>query len=299
MRRKSSPLKKAGPTRLLNRDGSFNISRDGVPKMWFSDFYHRSLKTPWTVLIGYIFLFYIGVNALFGTLYWFIGPGALSDLSNLGLNHWLDCFFFSVQTFATIGYGRITPVGLPSNILVTIEAFAGLLSHALATGLLFSRFSRPTAKVVFSESAVISVIDGEPSFMFRVANRRLNQIVDAQVSVILARTEKTKEGEIYRNLYDLKLERSRSPLFALSWSIIHPIDKESPLYGITEKILKESDSEIFVSLTGIDDTYSQAIHARYSYTSEEVKWNKTFKDILTRGSNEITIDLGGIHDLRD
>jgi inward rectifier potassium channel len=242
----------------------------------------------------------LGLNVIFACIYYLCGPGTLDGASRLGeMPRFLDSFFFSVQTFATIGYGRITPIGIAANLLVTLEALCGLLWLALATGLLFARFSKPTARVIFSNSAIITNHDGVPSFIFRIANARLNQIVEAQISVALTRNEFTSEGEKYRNFYDLKLERSRSPVFAMTWTIVHPITLESPIFQMDRKALEDAECEIMVSVSGIDDTFSQTIHARFSYVPSQLVWDRHFEDMLTRtGQGKVRVDLSKIHQFR-
>jgi inward rectifier potassium channel len=284
--------------RLLNQDGTFNILRRGLRHKVSRDLYHTLLATSWARLLLALVMLYFGVNALFAVGYTLCGPNALEGIpaGETFPHRVLDAFFFSVQTLATIGYGKITPRGLPANILVTIEALLGLLGVALATGLLFARFSRPTARVVFSRVAMISPHEGVPSLLFRMANARLNQIVEARVAVTLAKDEVTAEGERYRTFYDLQLERSVSPIFVLSWTVVHPINEQSPLKGMTREKLMETQAELIVTLTGIDETFAQTIHTRFSYTPDEIIWNGTFEDILTRDdTHRIMIDLAKIH----
>lgn len=286
--------------RLLNHDGTFNIRRHGVRKRVFSDLYHGLLSVSWPTFLALLAGTYLLVNGLFAVAYTLCGEGALEGASKQGWpDRLVDAFFFSVQTLATIGYGRITPAGIPANLLVTCEALLGLLGLALATGLLFARFSRPTARVRFSNVAMLSPHEGVPSLVFRMANARLNQIVEARVRVSLARDEVTAEGERYRTFYDLELERSESPIFALSWTVVHPITEKSPLHGATRESLGACRAEIFVSLTGIDETFSQAIHTRFSYIPSEIVWGGLFEDILSRvDDGQITIDLDRLNDYR-
>jgi inward rectifier potassium channel len=207
-------------------------------------------------------------------------------------SRFLQDFFFSVQTFATIGYGRLVPVGLAANILVTIEALVGLLSVAISTGLIFARVSKPTARVAFSKVAVITPVDGVPCLMIRLANRRANQIVDARASITLSFEEKTSEGQEYRNLYDLKLERDTSSAFTLSWTVVHEITPDSKLYGLTREKLQETDAILFVTLVGIDETFNQTVQARFSYLPEEILWGHDFKDMFFDDpSGGLIIDL--------
>ena len=286
--------------RLLNQDGSFNIDRRGIPRAGYSDLYHVLLSTSWGKFFGLLIGVYFGINAIFGFLYFLCGPAALAGVrADSSLSHFLDCFFFSVQTLATIGYGHISPTDFISNILVTFEAFTGLLGLALATGLLFSRFARPTARVAFSRNAIIAPHDGVPSLLFRMANRRANQIVEAQVTLTLSRQEVTAEGETYRNFYDLKLERGRSPLFALSWTVVHPIDSASPFHGMGPDELRKMEVEILVSLTGLDDTFSQSISTRFSYSFDDIVWNATFNDMLSRNPDgNVSVDLSQLSQIR-
>lgn len=290
--------------RLLNRDGSFNVVQKNRQNAIKSDLYHWFLTLPWKELFAVICLGYLTVNIVFGFLYLACGPDALSDTtvnsSTPFLIRFEDAFFFSVQTFATIGYGKLVPNGFIPNMLVTLEAFVGLIGFAMATGLVFARFSRPTARVIFSNYAVINEHDNTPSFMFRLANLRANQIVEAVVSVNLSMSEKTEEGETYRTFYELKLEQHRSPIFIMTWLVVHPIDKDSPLYGMDDDKLRAAQAEVVVSLTGIDNSFSQSIHARFSYTPEDILWNKRFRDMIsppTDAHSKALVDIGKIHDV--
>lgn len=296
---KTSPKK---IDRALNQDGTFNIHAVSRRHGPLRDFYHWVLVLTWPKFFLIAVGTYIGMNLLFGSLYYLMGADALSGLTFPGeFGRFQESFFFSVQTFATIGYGKLTPSSLGANILVTFETITGILSVALTTGVLFARFSRPTARIVFSKVATISEIDGESSFIFRLANERSNQIVEAQVSVVMICTETTKEGVTYRNLYDLKLERSRSPVFAASWVVVHPIDKTSPLYGRSSRNeLAAIQTEFFVSVSGIDDTFGQIINARFSYIPEEIEFNRSFEDMMIWDeAGRLNIHIDRISDLKN
>lgn len=286
-------------SRLVSRTGQFNVARR-VRHPSFKDFYHSMMTLPWKDFLLWIASAYLLINLCFAVLYTIMGASELEGIAHTGSARFWDCFFFSVQTFATIGYGVIHPVGRMANLLVTLESLSSLLSVGLVTGLMFARFSRPTARVVFSNRALIALHDGIPSLIFRMGNARFNQILEARVSVTVARFEKTAEGESYRTFYDLKLERSVSPIFVLTWTVVHPIDEESPLYGMTQEKMLETETEIVVSVVGIDDTFSQTIYSRYSYTVKEVEWGRKFKDILSRAEDgRVLVNLDGIHELRD
>ena len=288
--------------RSLNRDGTFNV----VPltrrqRGTFGDLYHSMLVLSWPRFLLGVALVYLSLNLLFGLGYFLCGAPALEGVNRESmLSHFMDSFFFSVQTFATIGYGRISPVGLAPNLLVTLEALVGLMCLSLVTGLLFARFSRPTARIAFSNVAVVNCHDGQISLMMRLANERRNMIAQAMVSMVLVIDERTAEGEAYRSIYDLQLERSISPAFSLSWVIVHPITANSPLHGQTVETLTKANAEILVTVTGIDATLAQTIHARFSYVPGELRWNKRFVDILSRAADGRTqVDMPHFHDVTD
>jgi inward rectifier potassium channel len=273
--------------RFLNRDGTFNVERVDRPRRdrHSRDLYHRFLSLHWREFFAAVAVSYFLLNLLFGLGYFIAGPHALSHTDGSPVPDGLferfsECFFFSVQTLATIGYGKLVPNSMVSNFLVTVEAFIGLLIVALMTGLVFARFSRPTARVVFSRDAVINFHDGVPSLLFRLANLRANQIVEAGITVVFARNEKTIEGDFYRNFYDLELEREKSPMFVLSWTVVHPITADSPLHGMTRQDMFDQQAEILILMTGWDETFAQTIHARNSYAPEEILWNHRFKDMI-------------------
>ncbi len=285
--------------RLIDPDGSLRVIRKGGRSSSTRDLYHSLLRLSWPRFMAALAGFYLMINLAFAAGYLLCGPGALEGASGEGgWSAFMDAFFFSVQTFATIGYGRMSPVGVAANLLVTLEALVGLLGVALSTGLFFARFSRPTARVRFSNRALITRHDGVRSLVFRVANERLNQVFEARVRVTLIKDEISQEGEHYRNLYDLTLEREVSPIFALSLVVVHPITPESPLHGMTEEQLRAVHAELLVSITGTDETFSQEIHARRSYTSDEIAWDRLFADMLSRTDDGyVVVDLSKMDEL--
>lgn len=289
--------------RTLNRDGSFNVYavREREREWDLRDAYHGLLSMSWPRFFVMLIAVYLLLNCLFGLGYFLCGSEALEGVNRTNMSqHYLECFFFSVQTFATIGYGRISPVGVVANALVTLEAFSGLLSLSLATGLLFARFARPTANITFANFGVRYVHDGVPSLLFRIANNRDNQISQATIGANLLITEKTKEGETYRNFYDLTLDRNHTPVLSLTWTIVHQIDESSPLFGHTPDSLREANAEIMLSVTGTDDTFNQQVNARFSYTVDEILWNKRYVDILKRNADGCNVvELGKLHDVQD
>jgi inward rectifier potassium channel len=286
---------KATGWRLLNRDRSFNVElRHGIKA---ADLYHSLLSTSWPLFVGFIFTIYLLVNVLFGLAYFSLGPNALMGIEKSAhFSRFVECFFFSIQTVATIGYGRVSPVSLGANLLVTVEALIGLMGLAIATGLFFARFARPTARVRFSRVALVGIRNGQPCLTLRMANERQNQIVEATATLAVLKSESTQEGQKFRRIHDLKLERSKSPLFSLSWTLIHPITPESPLYGLSREDLVRDEAEVFVSLVGMDDTFSATIHDRYSYLPSDLVWNAKFKDVLTRNSDgRLHLNLEDFH----
>ncbi len=262
--------------RVVTSDGRFNVLRLGATTSPWQDLYHGMLMLSWPTFFGLIGLLYLGTNALFALAYLLGG----NNIENARPGSFADAFFFSVQTMASIGYGAMYPTTLYANVLVTVEALVGLVGLAIATGLMFARFSRPTAKVMFSNVAVIAPYNGVPTLMFRSANQRQNRILEAQIRVSLMQDEITQENHAMRRFYDLELVRSQSPIFALSWTVMHPITPSSPLYGKTMADLMAVNAELVVMLTGLDETFSQTIHARHGFTPEEIRWNHQFVDIF-------------------
>jgi inward rectifier potassium channel len=199
---------------------------------------------------------------------------------------------------ATIGYGKMSPRGLPANLLVTGEALVGLLGLALVTGLVFAKFSHPTARVIFSRNAVLTTFDGVPSLLVRMANERGNQIAEAQAHLVLLRTERTPEGEQVRAAHDLKLRRSHSAFFAFTWLVVHPITPDSPLHGETEESLRAKDVDLVASMTGLDETFSQSVHARHAWTPDQILWRHRFVDVLVDlPDGRRAIDYRRFHDV--
>jgi inward rectifier potassium channel len=245
----------------------------------FTDFYLNLLTASWPALLLQIVGAFVVINLIFALGYYLDG-----GIENARPDHFSDYFFFSVETIATIGYGKLAPTDLFSHILMSIEAVTGLINFALITGLIFAKFSRPTARVRFSRSAVISKRDGVPSLMFRMANVRDSNIVEAHIHVVFARDEQTREGEYVRRFYDLNLTRYRNAIFQYSWTAVHPIEPGSPFYGGKAEDLIRDDASITVSLSGVDETFSQTVYSRYSYNAEDIIWGARLADILSESA---------------
>jgi inward rectifier potassium channel len=247
----------------------------GAPTRPLEDLYHDLVTAPWPLLIGVIAAAFTVANLLFALGYYIDG-----GIENARERSFTDMFFFSVQTMATIGYGKLVPISLFANVLVSIEALTGLLALAMMTGLVFAKFSLPTARVRFSCYVVIGPRDGATSLMIRMANQRANRILEAHIHVVLARQEVTAEGDEIRRLYDLQTTRNHSAMFALSWTAVHQINETSPLFGATRESMASWAPEIIVSITGLDETFSQTIHARHTYGLDEIVWDARFADVL-------------------
>lgn len=256
--------------------GILHLPNAGVWHSYWRDPYHLLLTIPWLGFLVFIVLLYSILNALFALVY--LAGG--NSIANAQPGNFWDAFFFSVQTLASIGYGNLYPQTFYANTVVTVEALVELLGFALVTGLAFARFSQSTAHVVFSHFAVVAPYNGIPTLMFRTANQRGNQIVEAQMRVYLLRDEVSLEGQFMRRLYPLRLLRSQTPSFALTWTAIHPIDSESPLQNQTTESLTQLKAQIVISLSGIDETVAQAVHARHIYQVQEILWNYRLSDII-------------------
>lgn len=280
--------------RLLNPDGSFNVARRGLG-FWSSlSVYHWLLRMSWPRFLAALAAGYLAANAVFAAAYLACGPDAL--VGGTVQHGFARTFFFSVQTFATIGFGQIAPASTAANLLVVLESLVGVLGFTLATGLLFARFSRPTARIVFSRKAVIAPYRGGRAFMLRIANGRRSELVELEAKIVLSLFE-TADGKRTRRFHTLALERQRVAFFPLSWTIVHPIDESSPLRGWDSDALEAADAEFLVLLMGIDETFSQTVHARSSYTAGDIVWGARFTDIFNRDADDgdLTIDMARLH----
>ena len=295
----SQPPDPAGPSRypsIIRRHGEAGPIVIGRQRLPFTDVYHRALALPLIGILGLMAATFLVLNLGFAALY-LCDPGGVAELPR---GDFPDAFFFSVETFGTIGYGHWYPQDFAANLIMTVETFFGLVFAAVSTGLVFARVSRPVSRVTFSQLAVIHEFEGAPTLMFRAANRRANNILEAEVMVSLVRDSVTSEGIQYRRFEELRVARSRTPLFSLTWTIMHPIDAASPLRHATAESLAAEHAEIIVVLSGVDDRYAQRVHARYAYQSPEVVWDKRFADILSLGpAGRRVVDYGRFHEVVD
>ena len=262
--------------RIHIENGRFQILGLGTWYSYWRSPYYLMLTVPWQGFLAITISLYALGNAICALLFLLGGEGVIE---NAKPGSFLDAFFFSVQTSASIGYGAMSPGNAYANALVSLIAIISLVGIAVLTGLAYARFSRPTAQVLFSEVAVVTPFKGTPTLMFRAANERRNQILEAQMRVYLTLDEHS-DGRMMRRYYDLRLLRDRNPSFFLSWTALHPIDENSPLYGLTHDDLVRTSASLLISVSGIDQTVAQAIHTRHTYYAADILWNRQFKDII-------------------
>ncbi len=267
------------------------IRLKGVRSTPLSDLYYFLMQARWSVVLCLFSASFLTLNAAFGLAYLAVG-----GVTNARPGNFADAFFFSVQTLGTIGYGGMVPASFAAHVLVTFESMVGMLALAMVTGLVFAKFSRPKARIVFSDVAIIAHRDGKPTLMFRVGNARANQLVEATLRVTLVRSERTTEGEPIRRLHDLSLVRSQSPAFVLTWTAMHVIDEKSALFNATAASLGAEGVEILVTFSAVDATLSQDIHARHSYIAAEIRWGHRFADVFSFDDSGIRwMDYSAFH----
>ncbi|MBV9670907.1 MAG: hypothetical protein JOZ43_08140 [Acidobacteriales bacterium] len=287
-----SALSRRSGLRLLNRDGSFNVERRET-KWWSRLSYQSLVSMRWRWFFALVAVYYVVGNLVFALLYLACGAGALRG--NVETSPFARAFFFSVETFSTIGYGNVVPFGIVANLLVTLESLVGLLSVALATGLMFARFSRPRMEIVYSRVAVVAPYRGIRAFMFRVVNKRDSQLIDLRIKIVLSRFE-SDGGPKIRKYHQLKLERDNVAFFPLAWTVVHPIEEDSPLWGWTHEQLVAAQAEYFVLLSATDETFSETVHSRSSYTEEETIWEARFSPVFKDdGKQRPTLDWDRFH----
>jgi inward rectifier potassium channel len=257
-------------------DPRAQLVRIGIESRFFVDLYQHILTMSWFWLLSAVVGAFLSLNLLFAFAYLATGGG----IENAARGSLSDLFFFSVQTMATIGYGKLVPVTATANILVTVESLIGLLGFAMVTGLMFTKFARASAGVTFSKNVLINYFDGKSALLLRMANEGDSQIVEAQLRLVLLRKEVTAEGEELRRLHDLHLMRANNAFFALTWLAIHHIGPESPLYGATEQSLKDGDVQIIASLVGLEEISAQTVQARNGYQLKDILFDQRFDDVI-------------------
>ena len=264
--------------RFVNKDGSFNMRKEGLPLFERVSLYSNLLELTWSQFFGFVLLFYLVANLFFTSLYLLAGSDQLQGLlSNTNWGRIKEIFFFSTETFTTVGYGRVNPVGEGAHIISSLESLTGFLSFALLTGLLYGRFSRPRAYIAFSENALISPYKEGIALMFRMVPYKVNHnITDARITVSVAFMETENDKSEYK-FYTLKLEREKIETFSMNWTVVHPIDEESPLLNFTSEDMKNADLEVYVQISGFDNIFSSVVLHRSSYTYDEIVHGAKFQ----------------------
>lgn len=282
--------------RAINPDGSFNVHRRGM--RWRDiNFYLMLIDTSWPKFLSVMLLGFVTINLVFAWIYYLIGVDRLQG-AEPEMSPFVNCFFFSIHTLTTVGYGNIFPRGLSANWVAAIEAATGLMVFALGTGLLYGRFSRPTARIRFSDHMLIAPYQDVTSLQFRITNARNNVLMDLEARVLLM-TVDSVDGQLKRDYADLPLERKRVYFFPLTWTIVHPIDSTSPLYGRTAEDLAKTAAEFLILIQGFDDTFSQVVHARYSYRFDEIVWGAKFVPAFSVDtSGDLLLDVNRLDEVK-
>ncbi len=252
------------------------IIAHGLPLRVWQDFYHRALVMNWPVFFASLAGLFLLLNTAFASLY-MLGHAAIANQFPQGF---AGAFFFSVETLATVGYGDMHPQTLYGHLVATLEIFVGMSSIALATGLIFARFSRPRAQIIFARYAVVRPVEGRTTLMVRAANARQNVLVEARARLRMMRVETTSEGFTIRRIRDLPLVRDQHPVFLFSWSLMHVIDESSPLFGETAQTLAEQDAELLITIEGSDENTSQTMQARFAWHSDDIRWQHRYVDVI-------------------
>lgn len=296
----SGRMAQSRQARIMRPDGTLNVVRLGHGFWQSMNGYQHMLTVSWPRFLLYVLFFYALANAIFAGLYIAAGPDAIQGGDAGPNSRWHNAIFFSVQTIATIGYGQMTPKGTVANALVALEALTGLMGFALMTGILFARFSRPSVNILRSKVAVIAPYrDGRTGLMFRVANGRVSQLMDLKVTVTHSWMDRTDPARGVRRFHQLPLERDGVVLLPTQWVVVHPIDEKSPYFGCTGEEILATEPEIFVSISAMDETFSQIVHTRFSYADTDLVHGAKFVDLFgTTGDGVVTIDLSRISDFQ-
>lgn len=263
--------------RFINRDGSFNLRKTGQTFWQRLSLFHTMLNLPLWKFISVLVIFFIGINIAYTCVYLLLGTDQFTGMQ--AITYWgkiKEVYFFSTETFTTVGYGRVNPIGDGANLVASFEAMSGFLSFAIATGLIYGRFARPRAYLIFSKHALITPFGDHTALMFRFANyKEKHTLTDVEVKVNLAMQVQEGEKSVYK-FFDLDLERSKIQTLSMNWTIVHPIDDKSPLFGLNSEDLKAADLELYITINGFDDVFSNFVLQRTSYTHEEIVFNKKF-----------------------
>ena len=272
LKQQRSQLVKVGPREIETR---------GLHPGFWTDLYHRSMTVQWPIFFGIAALIFVLLNAVFAFFY-FLGDEPIANVTG---NSPLDLFYFSIETLATVGYGDMHPQTNYGHAVATAEIFTGMCFLAVMTELIFARFSRPRARFIFADHPVVTLRDGRQTLMIRMANARHNAISRATARLWLIRVERTQEGDQLRRFYELALDRQEHPMFMLSWMLLHAIDKTSPLHGATAANLAVVDAALVLTVSGVDDSSAQQLHARQIYAADDIRWNHRYRDISSTSAD--------------
>ena len=289
--------RRPGALGSMLRRGGIYVRTIGAARAPLRDAYYNLLHEGWGALLAQFVAAFLGFNLLFALLYWLDPHGLAVQGDGADVPRFWRDFFFSVHTFATIGYGNVYPVTMYANVVVVLEAMVGTLGFALVTGLAFTRFARPTARVLFSNVAVVRPFEGVPTLMLRAVNQRHNLILEATARVSLLREMREADGTMMRRFFDLALVRNANPVFALSWTVMHQITPSSPLHGLSPAEIEAQGDEIIIIIAGTDEAMAQTIHARTAYEASDIRWNARFADILGIVDGRRTLDYRRFHDI--
>jgi inward rectifier potassium channel len=283
-------------TRLINQDGSFNVRRVNEKRQWLADAYHTVIALSWSKFFSILFVVFIAENLLFSVIYYLIGTEHLAGvIGETPFEKFSEVFFFSSQTLTTLGYGRISPIGFWSSAVAAIESMVGLLAFALSTSLLWGRFSKPSARLIYSKNALIAPYRDGKGLMVRLVNARKNHLIELEASMIIARNVE-RDGKMQRSFKNLPLELSKVNNLALSWTLVHAIDENSPVWGEVCDVITD-ECEILVNLKAFDESYSQTVYSRTSYKSTEVIENAKFISMMSSGDDGKTVlDISKLSD---
>jgi inward rectifier potassium channel len=282
--------------RAINPDGTFNVKRKGL-RLRDTNLYLMLIDTTWPRFLSIVLLIFLAVNMAFAVLYLMIGVEHLHGLEP-EMGDFLNAFFFSVHTLTTVGYGNVFPSGTLTNSVASLEAATGLMVFAIATGLLYGRFSRPSARILFSRSAIMAPYQDGTSLQFRITNARSNVLMDLDARVLLM-TVNRANGQLRRAFVELPLERRNVYFFPLTWTVVHPIDASSPLNGKTADDLRTAEAELLILIRGFDDTFSQVVHSQFSYRHDEILWGAKFQPAFhVDDGGDLVLDINKVHDIK-
>ncbi|WP_298485629.1 ion channel [uncultured Maribacter sp.] len=275
--------------RTLNKDGSFNVTKTNLPFLERFNFFHSLISMPWWQFFSIILLGYFVINTFFACLYLWIGVEHLTGIQGISkTDKFLEAFFFSAQTITTLGYGRVAPIGILANIVAAIESMLGLLSFALATGMVYGRFSKPSPKIKYSSHGVIAPFNTINAFMFKIVNPHANQLLEVEAKLTLSMK---KDDFGAREFYGLDLQIPKVVFFPYMWTIVHPIEKDSPLFGLDPESFLEKDVEFMVTIKAFDESFSQTVYSRSSYKAAEINWGEKFTNTVKFENGRMTVDV--------